>query len=415
MNREAARGEVSSSTSTAMRLVKATLCLVPLWAGLLFLGSERVHDAATRWFGVGGGSHLVVRYEYSSRHVVFALQLGLLVAAIIVVFVWGVLGDVRASRSKKGTDQRSTAHGDPIRVGAAAPGHGPGTRALQALGILVIVGFPVWLVYEGLTDIVAIEVTRSGAIDFLSRTKRESFPVTSIVRVEGSTSQGWIGYPVIADRTLHRVELAFADANAKEVVRAIEVWGRGDNSLTTLVSRLEELNPRLDASKFWSWRPGGPARGPESLSALDYVHVCSGAGREQAAPYQQGSGERHPLLVFYRRAADTHYFQFMGLPASWLPESDRVSETELVACVTPAERRKAKDCSFRSGNVVELHDTRFDFSLHEAQTGRVLAQTRLDVKAGECPASRMFQKQREIEDADPALAIVEFARPYVQP
>ncbi len=92
-----------------------------------------------------------------------------------------------------------------------------------------------------------------------------------------------------------------------------------------------------------------------------------------------------------------------------------MSETELVACVTPAERSQVKDCPFRDGYVVELHDTRFEVSLHEAQTGKLVAQTRLDVKASECPTGRMFQKQREIEDADPKPALVEFARPHVEP
>jgi len=99
-----------------------------------------------------------------------------------------------------------------------------------------------------------------------------------------------------------------------------------------------------------------------------------------------------------------------------VPEAGRVSETELVACATPTDRTKVKDCAFRSGNVLELHDTRFAVLLHEAQTGKLVAQTSLDVKAdGECPTLKSFETPRQIEDADPKQALVEFARPLVEP
>jgi hypothetical protein len=140
-----------------------------------------------------------------------------------------------------------------------------------------------------------------------------------------------------------------------------------------------------------------------------------GEGREGAAGYARSAGGLHPLLIF-RRGEEGTYFQSMGgVPTGWTPEWNEVAKTELVACVAPVTRTKARDCPFRSGNVAELHDTTYDVSLLAAQTGAVVTQARLEVKAGECPTARTFKQPREIEDADYREAVVELVRPYVQP
>jgi hypothetical protein len=109
--------------------------------------------------------------------------------------------------------------------------------------------------------VVAIEVTRAGTIELLSRTRRQSFPLPQLVRVRGSTSTAGRSIQGLIGRTRHRIVLEFRDPQGKAVERAIPVWGRWDGSLTALVARLQELTPEIDASSFWGWRPAGPARG----------------------------------------------------------------------------------------------------------------------------------------------------------
>jgi len=208
---------VTSSSSNAARFAEAVLASLILMAPLGLLRSERLHDAMARSFGVGGGGDLVVRYEYSSHQVALALQMAWLLFATFLVFWW---------------------------IGRSRPNVGSPVGVALVLVILEALVLSPFALYGTFTEIVAIEVTRSGNIDLLSRTKRESFPVTALVRVEGSTSEGSMGYPVIADRTRHLVELAFADGHRSRPRPTRRAQARG----TSCWSSIGELRTRTTSN-----------------------------------------------------------------------------------------------------------------------------------------------------------------------
>jgi hypothetical protein len=98
----------------------------------------------------------------------------------------------------------------------------------------------------------AVEATASGTLDFVSRIKRESFPRTALMRVEGKTtaSENSRGYWAV---------FIFTAAGPKEIEKKVHVPREDDPALQGFVRQLERLNPKLDASQFWAWSRGGEA------------------------------------------------------------------------------------------------------------------------------------------------------------
>jgi hypothetical protein len=107
-------------------------------------------------------------------------------------------------------------------------------------------------VVMALVGLRAVEVTPSGTIDFVSRIKREPFARTALLRVEGQTTRSGesVGY---------WVTFIFAEAGQQGKKKKIHVPREDDPALQEFVRRLERLNPKLDASKFWAWSRGSEA------------------------------------------------------------------------------------------------------------------------------------------------------------
>ncbi len=123
-------------------------------------------------------------------------------------------------------------------------------------------------VVMALVGLRAVEVTASGTLDFVSRVKRESFPRTSLMRVEGKPLGSKAARPYWA-------VFIFTEAGQKETekkgnysailslppyigknAKKVSVPRKDDPALQEFVRQLEILNPRLDASQFWAWSRG---------------------------------------------------------------------------------------------------------------------------------------------------------------
>jgi hypothetical protein len=127
-----------------------------------------------------------------------------------------------------------------------------GEERLVSLALLAVslAGIGSVGVVMALVGLRAVEVTTAGTIDFVSRIKRQSFPRTALMKVDGKTTTGSRG------GSTHWVTFIFTEAGQKEVRKAIHVPRSDDPALQAFVQRLEGLNPRLDASPFWAWSRG---------------------------------------------------------------------------------------------------------------------------------------------------------------
>ena len=124
-------------------------------------------------------------------------------------------------------------------------------------------------VVMALVGLRAVEVTASGTLDFVSWVKRDSFPRTSLMRVEGKTNAGAKG------GRSHWAVFIFTEAGQKETekkgnysaiplsppyvgknAKKVSVPRKDDPAFQEFVRQLEILNPRLDTSQFWAWSRG---------------------------------------------------------------------------------------------------------------------------------------------------------------
>lgn len=123
---------------------------------------------------------------------------------------------------------------------------------------ILIVGVGSVGVVMALVGLSAVEVTASGTIDFVSRIKRESFPRTALLRVEGQTTRsgGWSPGGSYSSSVSHWAKFIFTEAGQKEIEKKVHVPREDDPALQEFVRQLEILNPRLDASQFWTWSRG---------------------------------------------------------------------------------------------------------------------------------------------------------------
>lgn len=130
-----------------------------------------------------------------------------------------------------------------------------GEERLVSIALLMVslAGIGIVGVVMALVGLRAVEATTAGTIDFVSRIKRESFPRTFLMRVDGKTTTGSRG------GSTNWVTFVFSEAGQKEVRKAIHVPHKDDPALQEFVRQLEILNPRLDASQFWAWSRGAEA------------------------------------------------------------------------------------------------------------------------------------------------------------
>ncbi|MCP5055071.1 MAG: hypothetical protein GY940_48345 [bacterium] len=117
-------------------------------------------------------------------------------------------------------------------------------------GTLMWAPIVVWAMKK---EIVAVEVLDSGAVRFRKRSGGDSFPVSSLVRVEGST---WVKRHSGGGRaTSEGVEFVFEEEDGNgEVKKRVRMKKRDDPAMEMLVRQLETLNPRADISHFRDWR-----------------------------------------------------------------------------------------------------------------------------------------------------------------
>lgn len=168
---------------------------------------------------------------------------------------------------------------------------------------------------------------------------------------------------------------------------------------------------------FLSWSPQAQSK---QLFANDFTPVCSGAGLTDAAAYEKSAGKIHPILVMYKKADDQKWSKYYSkLVEGWETDWKEIAKTELVVCVDPTERKKAKECPFeKDGNkfLLEMYDTKYDVKLYESKTGTLIKETKLDLKAAnQCPMFQMFRNATEKKDADFKDELIKFVKPYVQP
>lgn len=132
-----------------------------------------------------------------------------------------------------------------------------GERRLAALALFVVLaGIGSVFVVMTLVRPQAVEVTTSGTIDFASPIRRESFPRTALLRVEGQTTKSGGSSRQPAASYSCWAKFIFTDASQKEAKRELYVSRPDDPALQEFVRQLERLNPNLDASQFWAWSQG---------------------------------------------------------------------------------------------------------------------------------------------------------------
>jgi hypothetical protein len=135
-----------------------------------------------------------------------------------------------------------------------------GEQRLAALTLFVVLAV-IGGVF-GVTTLVkpqAVEVTASGTIDFVSPIRREAFPRTALVRVEGQTTRSGSSSRSPAASYNCWAKFIFIEANQTEAARELYVPRPDDPALQEFVRQLERLNPKLDASQFWAWSRGAEA------------------------------------------------------------------------------------------------------------------------------------------------------------
>ncbi len=121
--------------------------------------------------------------------------------------------------------------------------------ATIAFGIVLVAGIGLVAVLSAVLGLRAVEVSPSGTIDFVTRIKRESFPRTALLRIEGQTTPTSRSH---ADW----VRFIFNDVGQNEIEKKILAPRKDDPALQEFVRHLERLDPKLDASQFWAWSRG---------------------------------------------------------------------------------------------------------------------------------------------------------------
>jgi hypothetical protein len=117
---------------------------------------------------------------------------------------------------------------------------------ILALLAVLVAGVGVVTIITALVGLRAIEVMASGTIDFVSRTKRESYSRTDLLKIQGGTT-------ALRRSKSHWVRFIFQDAEHKKIEKSVVVSRKDDPALREFVRQLERFNPRLDTAQFWAW------------------------------------------------------------------------------------------------------------------------------------------------------------------
>ena len=163
---------------------------------------------------------------------------------------------------------------------------------------------------------------------------------------------------------------------------------------------------------------------PQSISNYDLKDVCNGIPMAGAAAYDASISGIHPLLVFARESdSESFYENTVYTPDAWTVSWEEAAKVELVACLTATERTLAKVCEFEDDEdsdvyQLEVHNTVYEATIYEAQTGKLLETQQFDTKASDtCPILHMFSSGETVDQSDASFEqpLIEFAKPYVQP
>jgi hypothetical protein len=154
------------------------------------------------------------------------------------------------------------------------------------------------------------------------------------------------------------------------------------------------------------------------LAELDLAEVCNGNASKDTTAYDGAVGRIHPTLVFSRKSSkDSFSKSYNRHFDGWKAEAPK--NYELVACVTAKSSTKVRECKFAAKKPVsqlDLEDTSYEMVVVEAQTGKQIAKTSVDLKADQgCPMVWMFKTDRDAKQADFSQALMGWAKTWVAP
>lgn len=165
---------------------------------------------------------------------------------------------------------------------------------------------------------------------------------------------------------------------------------------------------------------------PGQLFPDAFKGVCSGAPVAAATPYD-AAGKDHKALYF-ETYEDDFMDQSSELPGDWTqaysPEGDALKAIDLVVCARRTAAVQVKVCDGYENddkptqNKVNWHTATYALTVHEATTGKQLAQTTLGATGTDCPMFMSFDGDSETVDryATPSdSAVADFVRPFFAP
>jgi hypothetical protein len=178
--------------------------------------------------------------------------------------------------------------------------------------------------------------------------------------------------------------------------------------------------------------PGGGSTSPAAASPStplfpdDFRGVCSGATQSRATPYDT-SAPSHKALWFATYQDDL-LDQSTHLPPDWTvafsSAGDALKAIDLVGCAVRTADKVVKNCSGYqdngkdTGNKVRWHTATYELTVHEAVTGKVLAQETVEATDASCPSFETFDGENETIDdyaSVPDAKVTALLKKYVQP
>ena len=165
---------------------------------------------------------------------------------------------------------------------------------------------------------------------------------------------------------------------------------------------------------------------PAQLFADDFKPVCQGATVSRATPYA-AAGATHKVILFAPNDGGP-YEDTSTFPTDWMVQfdanSDAYQKVDTVVCENVESEQLIKECTgytkddHETNNKVTLNSAKYQVSVHEATTGKVLSTTELDGTDDTCPMFMTFDDddQRKTYDAPPSKEdLIAFVKPFVQP
>lgn len=156
----------------------------------------------------------------------------------------------------------------------------------------------------------------------------------------------------------------------------------------------------------------------------DFKGVCSGASVAKAAAYEPAA-KSHKALYF-EPYKDDLMDQSSSLPDDWTvsfsEKGDALRAIDLVVCAKRTAAPEVKICDGYKNdgkptqNKVRWHTATYQLTVHEARTGKTLAETTVEATNSECPMFMSFDNDSEIVDGYAALsdsAVADFLRPHI--